>query len=119
MPLSTQATTQRAEAWAGKITVLETQKAGICRKWGSKEAMVDVRRGFTVRVTISPALLTPGRLDRAPPTCQTLYVLRCCSVAKWRLTLCDPVDGSTPGISVLHYLPKFAQIHVHCVADAI
>ena len=37
----------------------------------------------------------------------------CCSVAKSYPTLCDPVDFSTPGSSVLHYLPKFAQIHVH------
>ena len=27
--------------------------------------------------------------------------------------LCDPVDCSTPGFPVLHYLPEFAQIHVH------
>ena len=30
-----------------------------------------------------------------------------------------PVDRSTPGFSVLHYLPEFAQIHVHRVGDAI
>ena len=29
------------------------------------------------------------------------------------LTLCNPIDCSTPGYSVLHYLPEFAQIHVH------
>ena len=28
------------------------------------------------------------------------------------LTLCDPMDGSTPGLAVLHHLPGFAQIHV-------
>ena len=28
-------------------------------------------------------------------------------------TLRDPMDCSTPGSSVLHYLPEFAQIHVH------
>ena len=28
------------------------------------------------------------------------------------LTLCDPIDCSTPGFSVLHYLPEFAQIYV-------
>ena len=43
----------------------------------------------------------------------------CCSVAKQRLTLCDTVNCSTPGFPVLHYLPKFAQIHVHWVSDAI
>ena len=28
-------------------------------------------------------------------------------------TLCDPVDCSTVGSSVLHYLPEFDQTHVH------
>ena len=28
-------------------------------------------------------------------------------------TLCDPMDYSTPGFPVLHYLPKFTQTHVH------
>ena len=34
-------------------------------------------------------------------------------LAKSYLTLCDPIDHSTPGLPLLHYLPKFAQIHVH------
>ena len=29
------------------------------------------------------------------------------------------MDCSTPGFPVLHYLPEFAQTHVHCVSDAI
>ena len=29
------------------------------------------------------------------------------------LTLCDPMDYSTTGSSVLHYLLEFSQIHVH------
>ena len=36
----------------------------------------------------------------------------CCSVAQACPTLCDPTDCSTPG-SPVHYLPEFAQIHVH------
>ena len=32
--------------------------------------------------------------------------------------LCDPMDCSTPGFSVLH-LPEFTQTHVHRVGDAI
>ena len=42
----------------------------------------------------------------------------CCSVSKFCLTLCDPMDYSTPGSS-LHYLPEFAQTHVHWVSDTI
>ena len=30
-----------------------------------------------------------------------------------------PMDCSTPGFPVLHYLPEFAQTHVHWVNDAI
>ena len=43
----------------------------------------------------------------------------CCSVAKSCLSLYNPMDCSMPISSVLHYLPKFAQIHVHWVSDAI
>ena len=32
---------------------------------------------------------------------------------------CGLLDCSTPGSSVLHYLPEFAQIHVHWVGDTI
>ena len=34
-------------------------------------------------------------------------------------TLCDPMDCSTPGFPVFHYLSEFAQTHVHWVGDAI
>ena len=30
-----------------------------------------------------------------------------------------PMDCSAPGLPVPHHLPKFAQVHVHCVSDAI
>ena len=36
-------------------------------------------------------------------------------VTKPHSTLCDSLDCSTPGSSVLCYLPEFAQIHVHWV----
>ena len=43
----------------------------------------------------------------------------CCSVTKLYLTLCNPMDCSTPGSPVLHHLPEFAQTHVHRINDAI
>ena len=43
----------------------------------------------------------------------------CCSFTKSFLTLCDPMDYSTPGTSVLHYLPEFAQTHIHWINFAI
>ena len=41
------------------------------------------------------------------------------SVAQSCLTLCDPMDCSTPGSPVHYQLLEFAQTHVHQVSDAI
>ena len=43
-----------------------------------------------------------------------MFSFYCCrSVAKLCPTLSDPMDLSTPGFPVLHYLPQFAQTHVY------
>ena len=47
------------------------------------------------------------------------FPLQSSSVAQSCLTLCDPMDRSTPGLPVHHQLPEFAQTHVHWVGDAI
>ena len=39
------------------------------------------------------------------------------SVAQSCLTLCDPMNPSTPGIPVHHQLPEFTQTHVHQVVS--
>ena len=41
------------------------------------------------------------------------------SVAQPCLTLCDPINRSTPGLPVHHQLPEFTQTHVHQVGDAL
>ena len=58
--------------------------------------------------------------------CLTLYVMcfsgtffYCCSIGTSCLTPCNAMDCSTPGFSVPHHLPEFAQVHVHCIGDAI
>ena len=42
-----------------------------------------------------------------------LLVIVHCSVAQACPTLCDPMNYSMPGSPVLHYLPEFAQTHIH------
>ena len=42
-----------------------------------------------------------------------------CLVFQSCLTLCDPMDMCMPGFPVLHYLPEFAQTHVHWFGDTI
>ena len=40
-------------------------------------------------------------------------------VQSWCLTLCNPMNCSTPGFPVIHCLPEFAQTHVHWVSNVV
>ena len=46
-------------------------------------------------------------------------ILQFSSVAQSCLTLCDPMDCSTPGLPVHHQIPEFSQTHVHQLSDII
>ena len=48
-----------------------------------------------------------------------MYMNQFSSVTQSCLTLCDPMDCSTPGFPVHHQLLELAQTHVHQVGDAI
>ena len=48
-----------------------------------------------------------------------MYRYQFSSVAQSCLTLCDPMNRSTPGHPVHHQLPEFTQTHVLRVSDAI
>ena len=47
------------------------------------------------------------------------FVLALCTGAQTRYFMELPLDCSMPGSPVLHYLPEFAQTHIHWVGDAI
>ena len=66
---------------------------------------------------VSPAL----QMASLPQSHQGSPIRACCwcSVTKSCLELCDPMDYSMAVFLVLHYLPEFAQIHVHWVSDTI
>ena len=55
--------------------------------------------------------------------CHFLYYVSFKSIANCAKLLhscqpaCDPMDCSMPGFPVHHYLPEFAQTHVHSVCD--
>ena len=48
-----------------------------------------------------------------------MSALQFSSVTQSCLTLCSPMDCSTPGLPVHHQLPEPTQTHVHSVSDAI
>ena len=47
------------------------------------------------------------------------YSVQICSVIQSCLTLCNPLNCSTPGLPVHQQLPASTQTHVHRVGDAI
>ena len=55
----------------------------------------------------------PKKNDILPFATTRMKFETMCSVSKSCLTLYDPMDCSVPVFPVLHYLPEFAQIHVH------
>ena len=63
-------------------------------------------------------------LSRVPCAIQSvlisyLFYTSVASVAQSCLTLCDPMDCSTPDFPVHHQLLEFTQTHIHRVGDAI
>ena len=50
---------------------------------------------------------------------KTIALTQFSSVAQLCLTLCDPMNRSTPGLPVHHQLLGFTQTHVYRVGDAI
>ena len=69
----------------------------------------------------SVALMPPALADGffiTNTTWETLNILFS-PVVQSCLTLCDPMDCSTPGFPVHHQLPELTQTHVHWVGDAI
>ena len=69
-------------------------------------------------IFLSLELSVSRTLDRCNSHSHLLSV-QFSSVAQSCLTLCDPINRSTPGLSVHHQLPEFTQTRVHWVGDAI
>ena len=75
---------------------------------------------------ISPGVRVVGQLLSVPANAVcvlegacALLVVQFSSVAQSCLTLCNPMDCSTPGLAVHHQLPELTHTHVHHVGDAI
>ena len=56
---------------------------------------------------------------QTPPSTGFSRLVQFNSVTQSCLTLCNPMDRSTPGLPVHHKLLEFTQTHVHQVGDTI
>ena len=57
-----------------------------------------------------------GGTGRESSIMSSLLLLFSCQVMS---DFCDPMDCSMPSFPVPHHLLEFAQVHVHCISDAI
>ena len=67
-----------------------------------------VTRTSTWSFTVSESTASPMSSDSL-----LLFLTKACS------TLCNPMNCSMPGFSVLHYFQEFAQTHVHWAGAAV
>ena len=74
---------------------------------------------YTIVDSLSHSQNNRKILDSLSSSLQPLRAPQFSSVAQSCLTLCDPMNRSTPGLPVHHQLPEFTQTHVHRVSDAI
>ena len=70
-------------------------------------------------VTSGPAYRFLRRQIRRSGIYISLSSVQFSPVTQSCLTICDPMNRSTPGHPVHHQLPEFTQTHVHRVGDAI
>ena len=63
--------------------------------------------------------LLPGIRRMSPSSSWSSWIPVQFTSVTLSLTLCDPMDCSTPGLPVHHHLQEFTQTHVHWVGDAI
>ena len=76
-------------------------------------------RHYQLMVELSTNSFSTRSLSQAKPLTRFIPSVHFSSVAQLCPTLCDPMNHSTPGLSVHHQLPEFTQTHVHRVNDAI
>ena len=75
--------------------------------------------GNHLLLSISMDSATLGTSYKRSHTIFFLCSVQFSSITQLCLTLCDPMNRSTPGLSVHHQLPEFTPTHVHWLGDAI
>ena len=81
------------------------------RDWTQVSSIAD--GFFTAELLGKPQYIHSLQKIKMPESVQFSSVAQSCP------TLCDPMNRSTPGLSVHHQLPEFTQTHVHRVSDAM
>ena len=114
------AQSQPLDHWGSPLPFSTFKVSSVAGLWTFSQSHISFSDSFLLLpYSTSKDPLIPLDLPRKSRTFFLSEHFCCCSVSRLGPTLCDPMDCSTPGFSVLHHLPEFAQIHIHWVSDAI
>ena len=98
----------------------------LMREWRKKSLQKRNRKMHLMFVFfLACTILVTDQEEKCFPVWAIFFLLdhSCVSISfpfdQFSLTLCDPMDCSTPGLPVYHQLPEITQTHVHWVGDAI
>ena len=87
--------------------------------WNKFLIVNDISLSLVVEATLPSQNNAAGFIFFPPISLIISCSVQFSSVAQLCLTLCNPMNRSTPGLPVHHQLPEFTQTQVHQVSDAI
>ena len=94
-----------------------------CSPWGCKELdmteLTEQQQYVPPLRSLMHTVQTEVQVRIGKMTSEKELSVQFSSVAQSCLTLCNPMNLSTPALPVHHQLPEFTQTHVHRVSDAI
>ena len=99
-----------------KSVIVSTFFPSICHEVMGLNAKILVFRRLSFKSAFSLSSFT---LTKKLFSSSSLFAIQFSSIAQSCLTLCDPMNHSTPGLPVYHHLLEFTQTHIHRVGDAI
>ena len=110
---------QRLGSWNQFLKIPNYLKACSVRFRGAQGASLSTLNSLRGCWVSTAAAAQSSVSSEADGKCYCCWSVQFSSVAQLCLTLCNPMNRSTPGLPVHHQLPEFTQTHVHWVGDAI
>ena len=117
----------KGSSWPRNWSGLSCIAGGFFTNWAIREALIKYPGRIQILVSsqlsqryLSTYFATGWYVIKlSQPNSSPSNSVQFSSVTQSCLTLCDPMNHSTPSLPVHHQLPEFTQTHVHRVSDAI
>ena len=108
------------DRWGLGVLFRKDQRGQSSWSLGTKERVAGFLSGGGVFITALHEPVVPsGLIPISEVQISFKFFFAVCSVTHLGLTLCNPMTGSTPGLPVPHHLPKFVQVQVLFIGNAI